>query len=42
MHNTGIQYIRRVIHHKFTSDMHNLKTNFDKFLNITKLVFKDV
>jgi Transposase DDE domain len=41
MHNTGIQYIRSVIHHKFTSDMHNLKTNFDKFFNITKSVFKD-
>ncbi len=42
MHNTGIQYIRSVIHHKFTSYMHNLKTNFDKFFNITKSVFKDL
>lgn len=41
MHNTDIQYIRSVIHHKFTSTMHNLKTNFDKFFNITKSVFKD-
>ena len=41
MHNTDIQYIRSVIHHKFTSNMHNLKTNFDKFFNITKSVFKD-
>jgi len=41
MHNTDIQYIRSIIHHKFTSCMHNLKTNFDKFFNITKSVFKD-
>ena len=41
MHNTDIQYIRSVIHHKYTSNMHNLKTNFDKFFNITKSVFKD-
>ena len=41
MHNTDIHYIRNNIHHKFTSDMHNLKTNFDKFFNITKSVFKD-
>ena len=41
MHNTDIQYIRSVIHHKYTSNMHNLKTNFDKFFNISKSVFKD-
>jgi len=41
MHNTGIQYIRSVFNHKFTSAMHNLKTNFDKFFNITKSVFKN-
>jgi hypothetical protein len=41
MHNTDIQYIRGIIHHKLTSTMHNLKTNFDKFFNITKSVFKD-
>jgi len=41
MHNTDKQYIRSVIHHKYTSNMHNLKTNFDKFFNITKSVFKD-
>jgi len=29
MHNIYIQYIRSVIHNKFTSDIHNLKTNFD-------------
>jgi Transposase DDE domain len=41
MHITDIQYIGNRIHHKFISDMHNLKTNFDKFFNITKSVFKD-
>ena len=41
MHNTDIQYIRSVFNHKFTSAMHNLKTNFDKFFSITKSVFKD-
>jgi hypothetical protein len=41
MHNTDTQYIKSEIHHKFTSNMHNLKTNFDKFFDITKLVFKD-
>jgi len=37
----NIQYFKSVIHHKNTFDMHNLKTNFDKLFNITKLVFKD-
>ncbi len=41
MHNTDIQYIRGINYHKYASNMHNLKTNFDKFFNITKLVFKD-
>jgi len=41
MHNTDIQYIKSDNLHIFTSDMHNLKTNFDKFFNITKSVFKD-
>lgn len=41
MHITDIQYIRSKFYHKFTSCMHNLKTNFDKFFNITKSVFKD-
>ena len=36
MYNTDIQYIRSIIHRKLTSAMHNLKTNFDKFFNITK------
>lgn len=39
MHNIDIQYIRSVFHHKNTSIMHNLKSNFDKFFNITKSVF---
>lgn len=41
IHNTYIQYIRSNIHDKSTSDMLNLKTNFDKFFNITKSVIKD-
>lgn len=41
MHNIDIQYIRSIIFHKNTSDMHNLRTNFDKFFNITKSVFQD-
>lgn len=40
MHNTDIQYIRSVFNHIFTSVRHNLKTNFNKFFNITKSVFK--
>ena len=41
MHNIDIQYIKSVTHHRYTANMHNLKTNFDKFFNITKSVFKD-
>jgi hypothetical protein len=41
IHNTYIQYIRSNIHNKSTSDMLILKTNFDKFSNITKSVIKD-
>ena len=41
MHNTEKQYIRSNINQILTSYMHNLKTNFDKFFNITKSVFKD-
>jgi len=41
MHNTDIQYIISNIQQISTSYMHNLKTNFDKFFNITKSVFKD-
>ena len=41
MHNTEKQYIRSNINQILTSYMHNLKTNFEKFFNITKSVFKD-
>lgn len=41
MHNTDNQYLRSIIHHQNTSIMHNLKSNFDKFFNITKSVFKN-
>ena len=41
MHKTEIMYLRCIIHHKHTSIMHNLSTNFDKFLNITKSIFKN-
>lgn len=41
MHNTEQQYIRSNINQILTSYMHNLKTNFEKFFNITKSVFKD-
>ena len=41
MHITDKQYIRSNINQVLTSYMHNLKTNFEKFFNITKSVFKD-
>lgn len=41
MHNTDKQYIRCIIYHNKTSIMHNLRTNFDKFFDLTKSVFKD-
>jgi len=41
MHNIDIQYIRSIISHKNTSDMHNLYSNFDKFFNITKSYFQN-
>ncbi len=41
MHSTVIQYIRCSFYHKKTSAMHNLRSNFDKFLVLTKSVFKD-
>jgi hypothetical protein len=40
MHNTEIQYNRSVFDPN-SLHKHNLKTNFDKFFNITKSVFKD-
>lgn len=39
MHNSDIQYLRSIIHYINTSIMHNLRSNFDKFFNITKSVF---
>lgn len=39
MHNIDIKYLRSKNNHIYTSVMHNLKSNFDKFFNITKSVF---
>jgi hypothetical protein len=41
MHITDIQYIRCNNNHINTSTMHNLDTNFSKFFEITKSVFKN-
>ena len=41
MHKFDIQYLRSIISHQNTSVMHNLKTNFDRFFDITKSVFKN-
>ena len=41
MHNTDKQYIRCIIYHNKTSAMHNLRTNFDKFFDLTKSIFKE-
>lgn len=41
MHNTGKQYIRCIIYHNKTSVMHNLRSDFDKFFDLTKSVLKD-
>ena len=41
MYNTDKQYIRCIIYHNKTSIMHNLRSNFDKFLDLTKLVFNE-
>ena len=41
MHKTDKQYIRYKNHHKFISIMHNLSSNFSKFFNITKSIFKN-
>ena len=41
MHNTDKQYIRCIIYHNKTSTMHNLRTNFDKFFDLTKSIFKN-
>jgi len=39
MHKNDIQYLRSIISHQNTSIMHNLKSNFDRFFNITKSIF---
>lgn len=41
MHKHDIQYLRSIKHHIFTSFMHNLKSNYDRFFRITKSVFKN-
>jgi uncharacterized protein YcaQ len=41
MYNTDKQHIKCIIHHNKTSIMHNLRSNFDKFFDLTKSVFKD-
>jgi hypothetical protein len=41
MHNIDIQYLRSKKHHFNTSIMHNLKSNFDRFHDIAKSVFKN-
>lgn len=41
MHKHDIQYLISIKHHIFTSVMHNLKSNYDRFFRITKSVFKN-
>ena len=41
MHNTDILHIRYIIYHNKSSIMHNLHSNFDKFLDLTNLVLKE-
>lgn len=41
MHNTVIQYLRCILFHQNTSHMHDLRSNFVKFFNITKSAFKN-
>lgn len=40
MHITEYKYIRGINYHKNTFAMYNLKTNFEKFFNISKSIFK--
>ena len=40
MYKTEILFLRCIIHHKHTSIMHKLSTNFDKFFHITKSILK--
>jgi hypothetical protein len=41
MHKNDIQYLRCNSFHLITSIMHSLKSNFDRFYNITKSIFKN-
>jgi len=41
MHNADMQYVRSAFIHKSTSNIHNLRTYFDRFFNNTKSIFKD-
>lgn len=41
MHKLDIQYLRSKKYHFNTSFMHNYKSNFVRFFNITKSVFKN-
>jgi IS5 family transposase len=41
MHNTDIQYFRCKMFHQNTSTMHDLHSNFNKFFDITKSIFKN-
>jgi hypothetical protein len=41
MHIIDIQYLRSNKHHFKTSIMHNLKSNFDRFFDIAKSIFKN-
>jgi hypothetical protein len=40
MHNTEKQYIRCIINYNKTSIRYNLRTNFDKFLDLNKIHFQ--
>jgi len=40
IHNTDIQRNLSNFHHKYTHDIHALRTNFNKFFNINKSFFK--
>lgn len=42
MHNTEFHLLRNNYYHITSPFMHNLKSNFDKFLSITKSSFKNV
>jgi len=42
IHNTDIQCILSNIRHKYTHDINDLKTNFNKFFNISKSFFENL